>query len=227
MNKSNPEEITQQENIENTSGQHSGELQVSISQIGRYRIERLIGKGGFGSVYLAHDEELDRFAAVKIPHFRLIRRKDNAESYSREARTVANLDHPNIVSFHDIGGTPEVPCYVVSKYVKWTDLATRLMSSDYDYREAAELVATVASDLHYAHKKGWRTACQTGKHPARARRHALHCRFCLALREEDIGKGPRHAGTAAYMSPEQARGEGTASMAGPMLSASAWCCTRC
>src|SRR5262249_50832597 len=83
------------------------------SHIGRYRVERLLGKGGFGLVYLARDEQLARAVAVKVPHPHLL---GEAEAYLAEARTVANLDHPNIVPVYDVGGTEHFPCYVVSKF---------------------------------------------------------------------------------------------------------------
>src|SRR5947207_5413525 len=98
-------------------------------QIGRYRIERVLGKGGFGLVYLAHDEQLQRFVAIKVPHARLVPNTRDAQAYLTEARTVANLDHPNIVPVHDVGGTDLFPCYIVSKYIDGTDLATRLRQS--------------------------------------------------------------------------------------------------
>lgn len=122
--------------------------------IGRYRIERFLGRGGFGSVYLAHDDMLDRLVAVKVPHAKLISKPEDAEAYLTEARTVANLDHPNIVPVHDVGSTEDCPCYVVSKYIEGTDLSARIKESRLKYREAAELVATVAEALHYAHKQG-------------------------------------------------------------------------
>ncbi len=92
-------------------------------RIGRYRIERILGKGGFGLVYLAHDEQLDRLVAVKVPHAKLVSKSEDAEAYLAEARTVASLDHPNIVPVFDVGSTDDCPCYVVSKYVEGTDLA--------------------------------------------------------------------------------------------------------
>lgn len=66
------------------------------SRVGRYRIERVLGSGGFGVVYLATDEQLDRQVAVKIPHRYLIESCNNVAEYLREARTVANLDHANM-----------------------------------------------------------------------------------------------------------------------------------
>lgn len=113
-------------------------------RIGRYRIEKVLGRGGFGLVYLAHDEQLDRPVAVKVPHAKLISKPEDAEAYLTEARTVANLDHPGIVPVHDVGSTEDCPSYVVSKYVEGTDLAKKLKESRLKYRDAAELVATVA-----------------------------------------------------------------------------------
>src|ERR1700675_3237121 len=86
-------------------------------QIGRYRVEKVLGEGGFGLVYLAHDGQLQRLVAIKVPHARLVAQATNAEAYLTEARTVANLDHPNIVPVHDVGSTEQFPCYVVSKYI--------------------------------------------------------------------------------------------------------------
>src|SRR6202162_5875226 len=98
-------------------------------RIGRYRVERELGKGGFGLVYLAHDGQLQRLVAIKVPHRKLVDRPEAAEAYLTEARTVANLDHPNIVPVHDVGSTDAFPCYVVSKFIDGTDLATRLKQS--------------------------------------------------------------------------------------------------
>src|ERR1700751_4562598 len=86
-------------------------------QIGRFRIERLLGKGGFGLVYLAHDDQLQRLVAIKVPHRKLVDRPEDAEAYLTEARTVANLDHPNIVPVHDVGSAEDCPCFIVSKYI--------------------------------------------------------------------------------------------------------------
>src|ERR1700674_3767543 len=77
------------------------------SHIGRYRVERLLGQGSFGRVYLAHDDHLNRPVAVKVPHRRLVARPEDAEAYLAEARTVAHLDHPHIVPVFDVGSTAE------------------------------------------------------------------------------------------------------------------------
>src|ERR1700719_221474 len=78
-------------------------------RIGRYRIERVLGKGGFGFVYLAHDDQLSRPVAIKVPHLNLVDRLEDVEAYLTEARTVANLDHPHIVPVFDDGSTEPFP----------------------------------------------------------------------------------------------------------------------
>src|SRR4051794_35300740 len=112
--------------------------------IGRYRVEKILGQGGFGLVYLAHDDQLRRLVAVKVPHARLVAQATDAEAHLTEARTVANLDHPHIVPVYDVGCTDEYPCYVVSKYIEGTDLSTKLKESRLPIHEAVELTATVA-----------------------------------------------------------------------------------
>src|SRR4051812_36507405 len=95
-------------------------------QVGRYRIEKVLGQGGFGLVYLAHDGQLQRLVAIKVPHRKLVDRPGTAEAYLTEARTVANLDHPNIVPVYDVGSTEDCPFFIVSKYIGGADLAARL-----------------------------------------------------------------------------------------------------
>lgn len=208
LNDSNPYDVTQDQQGNPISPDDAAPAQP-LKQIGRYRIEKVLGKGGFGLVYLAHDEQLDRLVAIKVPHATLISKPEDAEAYLTEARTVANLDHPGIVPVHDVGSTDDCPCYVVSKYIEGTDLSTKLKETRLKYRDAAELVATVAEALHYAHKQGLvHRDVKPGNILIGKDGQPYVVDFGLALREENIGKGPKYAGTPAYMSPEQARGEG-------------------
>lgn len=178
-------------------------------RIGRYRVERLLGEGGFGRVYLARDEQLDRPVAVKVPHARLVSGPELTQLYLAEARTVARLDHPHIVPVHDVGSTQQFPCYIVSKYVEGTDLATRLNEARLSCDEAADLIATIAEALHAAHRQGVvHRDVKPGNILLDNAGQPFVVDFGLALRERDLGSGPRYAGTPAYMSPEQARGEG-------------------
>ncbi len=179
------------------------------SHIGRYRLEKVLGEGGFGLVYLAHDGQLERLVAIKVPHRRQVSTAEAAEAYLTEARTVASLEHPHIVPVYDVGSTDEFPCFIVSKYIEGCTLAQKMKSERPTTGEAAELVATIAETLQFAHRKGLvhrdikpsNILLDTTDKPFVAD-------FGLALREQDVGKGARYAGTPAYMSPEQARGEG-------------------
>ena len=208
MTDSNPHDVTQDLQT-NSLPQDDAAPADHPQQIGRYRIEKVLGKGGFGLVYLAHDEQLDRPVAMKVPHAKLISQLEDAEAYLSEARTVANLDHPGIVPVYDVGSSEDYACYVVSKYIEGANLSTKLKQQRLKYREAAELVATVAEALHYAHKQGLvHRDVKPGNILIGKDGLPYVVDFGLALREENIGRGPKYAGTPAYMSPEQARGEG-------------------
>ena len=208
MNNVDPYDKTQ-EGPENPIPPVDAGVSEHPQRIGRYRIEKVLGKGGFGIVYLANDEQLNRRVAVKVPHTKLISKPEDAEAYLAEARTVANLDHPGIVPVHDVGSVESCPCYIVSKYIPGTDLATKIKQHRLKCREAAEIVATVAEALHYAHKQGLvHRDVKPGNILMDNDDKPYVVDFGLALREENIGKGPKFAGTPAYMSPEQARGEG-------------------
>ena len=177
-------------------------------RIGRYRVERLLGTGGFAQVFLAVDEELKRQVAVKVPHNDLVGRREHALTYLREAQTVANLDHPHIVPVHDVGRTDDVPCYVVSKFIEGTDLAKHLKTHRPTWRRSTEIVADIADALHYAHTQGF---VHRDVKPANvlldSSEKAYLADFGVAIGDaETISQ--QFVGTPAYMSPEQARGEG-------------------
>src|SRR4029077_3862299 len=134
---------------------------------------------------------------------------EDAEAFLIEARILARLDHPNIVPVHDVGRTEDGLCFVVSKLIEGSDLAVRIAKARPSFRDSAELVATIADALHYAHTRG---LVHRDIKPANilidAAGKPCVADFGLALRDEDFGKGGGLAGTPSYMSPEQARGEG-------------------
>jgi serine/threonine protein kinase/formylglycine-generating enzyme required for sulfatase activity len=179
------------------------------SFISRYRVEKVLGEGGFGRVYLAYDEQLQRRVAVKVPHWHRVTTSEEAQAYLTEARTVANLDHPHIVPVYDVGSSEEFPCFIVSKYIDGTTLAVKIEQSRFSVHEASELVATLAEALHYAHKQGLvHRDVKPGNILLDKSNKPFVVDFGLALREQDVRAAPCYAGTPAFMSPEQARGEG-------------------
>ena len=129
---------------------------------------------------------------------RLVSQPEDTEAHLTEARIVANLDHPHIVPVYDVGSTGEFPCYVVSKYVEGTDLSAKIKEHRPSYTEAAEVVATVAEALHYAHKQGLvHRDVKPGNILIGNDGQPRVVDFGLALREENVGKGPKLAGTPA------------------------------
>ena len=182
---------------------------AQVVRIGRYRVEKVLGQGGFGTVYLAHDDELDRPVAVKVPHSERVSSPEDVQRYLAEARVVAGLDHPGIVPVYDVVRSEDGSCHVVSKFVEGCDLRSGIRECDLSHATSAELTAAVAEALHHAHLHG---VVHRDVKPSNvlidSAGKAYVTDFGLALKEEDFGTGPGYAGTPAYMSPEQARGEG-------------------
>ncbi|HEV3080409.1 MAG TPA: SUMF1/EgtB/PvdO family nonheme iron enzyme [Gemmataceae bacterium] len=176
--------------------------------LGRYRLTERLGAGGFGTVYKAFDEALARAVAIKVPHRHRIS-PDAQAAYPAEGRALAHLDHPGIVPVYDAGLTADGVCYLVSKFIEGSDLRTQLRRVRPTRAEAVALVIGVADALHYAHQRG---IIHRDIKPANilldTEGRPYLGDFGLALREEDFGTGPSFTGTPAYMSPEQARGEG-------------------
>ena len=144
-----------------------------------------------------------------MPNPERVSSPEDIEAYLNEARILASLDHPHIVPVYDVGRTDDGLCFVVSKFIEGSDLATRIREGRPGFRESAELVATVAEALHYAHTRG---LVHRDIKPANilidASGKPFVADFGLALKDEDFGRGAGLPGTPSYMSPEQARGEG-------------------
>jgi len=176
-------------------------------RFGRYRVEGLIGQGGFGRVYRGYDEELGRDVAIKVPRTSRIANPADLETYRQEARTLAQLKHPRIASVFDIGYTDAGECFVVSEYYQGGDLAHRIRAKNLDYREAADLIRQLAGALGRAHETG---IIHRDVKPANilldAQGHAHLADFGLAFGLDEVGISEGLAGTPAYMSPEQALG---------------------
>ncbi len=187
----------------------SGEITSAHSRLGRYRLTGRIGSGSFGVVYQGHDDELRRDVAIKVPHRRHISSPGDIETYLAEARILAGLDHPGIVPVHDVGRTEDGLCYLVTKLAAGRDLRQLIQDARPSVAAAVEIVARIAEALHHAHQCG---LVHRDIKPANilldAEGNPLLTDFGLALREEDFAQGPTFAGSPAYMSPEQARGEG-------------------
>ncbi len=184
----------------------SGETPLP-GRLGRYRVTARLGSGGFGVVYRGYDDELRRDVAIKVPTPRLLARPGAADSYLREARILAGLNHPHIVRVYDFGRGDDGACFIVSEYVEGGSLADLLKKRRPSVSEAVALVVDVAEALHHAHQRGLvHRDVKPGNILLDTAGHAYLADFGIALHDEDPGSSGL-AGTPCYMSPEQARGE--------------------
>jgi WD40 repeat protein len=178
--------------------------------LGQFELLEQVGVGGFGTVWKAKDTELDRLVAVKVPRRDQLDASD-VELFLREARSAAQLKHPNIVSVHEVGRSQEC-VYIVSDYVDGVTLADWLTVHQPTPHESAGLCAHLAEALQHAHASGvihrdlkpTNIMIDAGGEP-----HVMD--FGLAKREAGeitMTVEGKVLGTPAYMSPEQARGDG-------------------
>src|SRR5262249_2825335 len=113
------------------------------------------------------------------------------------------------VPVYDVGSSDPFPCFVVAKFIAGMDLKTKTQQERLSPLWMAELVARVAEALHHAHTRGLvHRDIKPGNILIDQAGRPYVVDFGLALRERDLGTGHHYAGTPAYMSPEQARGEG-------------------
>ncbi|WP_019547015.1 serine/threonine-protein kinase [Streptomyces sulphureus] len=124
---------------------------------GRYRLLARLGHGGMGTVWRAHDEVVDREVAVKEPrvpeHLSHRERETMYQRMRREARAAARIDHPSVVTIHDVVVEEERP-WIVMELVRGHSLADVLQEGTLDAREAARIGGAVAGALDAAHAKG-------------------------------------------------------------------------
>src|SRR5262249_43091924 len=123
----------------------------------------------------------------------------DAEAYQKEARSLAGLDHPNILPVYDFGRTPDGLCYLVSKLIVGTNLSRRIREGPIALHEGVELVARIGEALHYAHEHGLvHRDIKPGNILLSSSGEPYLADFGLAWREE-FGAAPSTAGTPAYM----------------------------
>jgi serine/threonine protein kinase len=176
---------------------------------GRYQVTSLLGEGGFGVVYRGHDPDLRRAVAIKAPRRDRVSSPADVEAYLAEARVLAKLNHPGIVPVYDFGRTDDGLCYVVSQYMPGGDLATLIDRRRLSPEEAADFAARIAEALDHAHQHGLvHRDIKPGNVLLDEGGSPLVADFGLALTDEAYGRAAGMFGTPAYMSPEQARGEG-------------------
>jgi len=177
---------------------------------GKYRIVEEVGAGGMGVVYKAEDLKLKRAVALKFLPPHLMDEPGLKERFLVEAQAAAALSHPNICVIHEVGESEDRP-YIAMEYVEGETLRDRVRKGPLEPAEAVSLVDQVAAGLGEAHSKGIvHRDIKSANIMVTARNRAKVMDFGLAkLRGgSSLTKSRTTVGTVAYMSPEQARGEG-------------------
>lgn len=127
------------------------------THLSHYRIISKIGAGGMGEVYLAEDTRLDRKVAIKLLPVDFIGDQDRIRRFEMEARTTSALNHPNILTVHDIGAaSAELGCapYIVAELLEGEDLRAQLKDGALPIRLSLDYAQQIAAGLAAAHEKG-------------------------------------------------------------------------
>ncbi len=178
-------------------------------QFGRYRIVKKLGGGGMGAVYLAHDTQLDRPVALKVPFFSSEDGPEVIERFRREARATATLQHPGICPVYDVGAIDGVH-YLTMAFIDGKPLTAHLNGKPLPPRNAAAVVRKIAQALAEAHAKGViHRDLKPSNVMINARNEPVIVDFGLGRRAGDprLTRSNAIMGTPAYMSPEQANGQ--------------------
>ncbi len=180
-----------------------------LPALGQFQLIEAVGRGAFGTVYKAFDQQLQRTVAVKIPRSGVLETDEEEDRFVREARNVAQLRHPGIVAIHSVGRSDAFP-YLVSEFVEGVTLSEYLTAKRFSIKESARLIREICIALQHAHSQGV------------VHRDLKPSNIMLTPdgqpRIMDFGVAKRNAGeitmtidgqilgTPAYMSPEQAGG---------------------
>ena len=186
--------------------------------LSHYRIVSKIGAGGMGDVYLAEDTRLDRKVAVKVLPAGFTKDASRVRRFEKEARAASALNHPNIVTIHEIGEA-EVGCFIVLEYIQGRTLRT-LIDEQQSFQSLAPIGRQIAQALAVAHQAGiTHRDIKPENIMVRDDGYVKVLDFGLArlsaanVSDESTAETAIHTkpgsivGTVAYMSPEQARGD--------------------
>jgi serine/threonine protein kinase len=176
---------------------------------GRYELEKLVGSGGMSNVFRAHDRLLERTVALKILHEQYTRDEDYVERFRREARAVAQLAHPNIVTVID-RGEQDGRQFIVFEYIDGENLKELSSHGPLDPQDAVRLALQVARALSFAHERGLvhrdvkpQNVLLNDDGQAKVTDFGI----ARSLDVHGVTQTGTVLGTSDYIAPEQARGQ--------------------
>ncbi|MBC8467925.1 MAG: protein kinase [Planctomycetes bacterium] len=185
-------------------------------RIGPFRIQRELGRGAVGVVYLAHDTKLDRPVAIKSLPAEVMNNSRVQKRWQREARVLASLNHPNIAAIYEELEEVEGVSYFVLEYVPGKTLGELIAKSELSLEEVLTIALQIAEALAAAHEHGViHRDLKPGNIKITPEGKVKVLDFGLAKsvgdefqgRQTTVTEPGRVLGTPAYMSPEQARGK--------------------
>jgi len=185
-------------------------------KIGQFRIESELGRGGMGVVYLAHDTKLDRHVAIKNLPPEMIANPEVRSRFSREARILASLNHPNIATIYEELEEGEGASYLVLEYVPGDTLSKRIVPGGLKLEETLSVSLQIAEAVAAAHEKGIiHRDLKPGniKITPEGKVKVLDFGIARTVSSEPIAQQStvtefgKIIGTPTYMSPEQVRGQ--------------------
>src|SRR5688500_2926615 len=178
----------------------------------RYRLDEKIGSGGMSSVYRAFDPTLERWVAIKLMHRDISHDPDQLERFRREARAVARLNHPHVVTVIDYGQDDDHP-YIVFEYVEGENLKDRIRRQGrLPVDEAVAYAIEIGRALQCAHSNKLvhrDVKPQNVLIDAEGRAKVTDFGIARSLESEGLTATGRVLGTTDYVAPEQALGEET------------------
>ncbi|HLM86922.1 MAG TPA: protein kinase [Solirubrobacteraceae bacterium] len=185
---------------------------ASVEIAGRYRLDGRLGYGGMSTVHLALDLRLERQVAVKLLAEHLAEDPTFVSRFQREAQAAARLVHPNVVQVFDSGRDERTGQYfIVMEYVEGSSCAEILRDEGWvEVQEALSIIGQACEGLHYAHRHGVVHRDVKPGNLLRAREGGVKLAdfgIAKATEESSITQVGSVLGTAAYLAPEQARGE--------------------
>jgi serine/threonine protein kinase len=183
--------------------------ETPLKTLGKYQIKQELGKGAMGVVYLGFDPALEREVALKVMASAIVSDNDLKERFEREAKSVAKLQHPNIVTVYDLGYDAQGAPFIAMEYLKGQDLEQRIRKDPPTLREKLDVVAQTSRGLAHAHKAG---IVHRDIKPANIfitdNGEAKIMDFGVARwQQSSHTQTGAVLGTADYMSPEQIRGQ--------------------